>query len=155
MNSPSPQRRRVDAEGAEDFPAVELTERVIGAAIEVHRELGPGLLESAYQRCLAIEMTAKGIAYERERPVAIVYRGTTIDEAYRLDFLVEKQLVVEVKSVAALEPIHEAQVLTYLRAGQRPVGLLLNFNAAVLKRGIKRLARTRAGDLGLTRRRLL
>ena len=112
----------------------ETTERIIGCAIEVHRALGPGLLESAYLRSLCIELTHKRIPFERECTLPLVYRGE-----YRLDLVVNRAVVVEVKSVLRLEPIFAAQVLTYLRITGLRVGLLLNFNKGVLKDGIKRI----------------
>lgn len=116
----------------------EITERIIGCAIEVHRELGPGLLESAYERALCVELRAVGLRFERQTPVLLRYKGLEIGE-YRLDLLVENAVVVEVKSVDRLDPIHEAQVLTYLRLTQKRVGLLINFHSAVLKAGLKRI----------------
>ena len=113
----------------------EITERIIGCAIEVHRELGPGLLESAYERALCVELRAVGLRFERQTPVLLRYKGLEIGE-YRLDLLVENAVVVEVKSVDRLDPIHEAQVLTYLRLTQKRVGLLINFHSAVLKAGL-------------------
>ena len=117
----------------------ELTGAVLGAAIQVHRVLGPGLLESAYQRCLEIELRARRISYERQREVVIEYAGQQIGAAYRLDFLVGGQLVVEVKSVEALHDVHRSQLLTYMRLGGFPVGLVLNFNEPILKNGIMRM----------------
>ena len=111
---------------------------MIGCAIEVHRELGPGLLESAYQRCLAYELGRKGFAFEVERSLPILYKGEAIDCNYRLDLVVEDLVLLELKSVAALDPIHEAQIITYLKLSKLPVGLLINFNVEVLKNGIKR-----------------
>lgn len=116
----------------------QLTQTVIGAAMEVHRALGPGLLESAYQECLCRELTVRGVAYERERPLPLEYKGIRLECGYRLDLLVASAVVVEVKSVEALAPVHEAQLLTYLRLGGWKVGLLINFNVAVLKQGIRR-----------------
>jgi GxxExxY protein len=116
----------------------ELTDRIIGAAIEVHRALGPGLLESAYQACLAREFTLQDIAYERERALPVRYKGIQLDNGYQLDFLVEGKVVVELKAVKTLHPIHEAQLLTDLRLTGCRVGLLINFNVPVLKEGIKR-----------------
>lgn len=116
-----------------------LTYRIIGAAIEVHDALGPGLLESSYRRCLARELAAKGIACACEVPIGIQYRDEWIDACYRLDFLVEGRVVVEVKSVAALTPLHDAQLLTYLRIGRYGVGLLLNFNVLSMRQGIRRI----------------
>ena len=117
----------------------ELTEKIIGAAIEVHRTIGPGLLESAYEECLAHEMRLRGLYYQRQLSLPVIYKGLTIDCGYRLDFLVEKTVVVELKALEALHPIHEAQLLTYLKVGGWPVGLLINFNVPVLKQGIKRI----------------
>lgn len=117
----------------------DLTERVIGAAIEVHRELGPGLLESAYEAALAHELTARGVAFARQVPVPVSYKGLPLtDCAYRLDFLVADALVLEIKAVESIEPIHEAQLLTYLRVTGKRVGLLINFNVPLLKNGIRR-----------------
>ena len=118
---------------------MDLPGQVIGAAIEVHRHLGPGLLESAYQRCLAWEFDARGIAYERERPAPVSYKGAAIDCGYRLDFVVGGSLVVETKSVECLTSVHLAQVLTYLKLGGWRLGLLLNFNAQTMREGIRRV----------------
>lgn len=115
-----------------------LTEAIIGASIDVHRELGPGLLESAYQQCLCHDLSLRGIAFEIQRSLPVVYKGITLDCGYRVDLLVEGIVVVEVKSIDALNPIHDAQLLTYLRLGNWPVGLLINFNVAVLKDGLRR-----------------
>ena len=117
----------------------ELTGQIIGAAIDVHRALGPGLLESAYQACLARELTLRGIPYEQEKPLPIEYKGVRLDCGYRLDFLVAGKAVVELKAVDALHPVHEAQMLTYLKLTGCKIGLLINFNVPVLKNGIKRL----------------
>ncbi len=114
-----------------------LTERIIGYALEVHRELGPGLLESTYEAALAVELEIAGLRYQRQFLVPIVYKGKKIGE-YRLDLLVEKMVVVELKSVERLDPVFEAQVLTYLKVTNARVGLLLNFNSRLLKDGIKR-----------------
>lgn len=119
--------------------ANELSNQIIGAAIAVHRELGPGLLESAYEACLCHELFARGIPFERQVPLPIVYRGHTIDCAYRLDILVGGLVIVELKSVEKLEPIHDAQLLTYLKLSNLWLGLLMNFNVEMLKNGIKRL----------------
>ena len=116
----------------------EITQAVIGAAMEVHRTLGPGLLESAYQECLCRELTVRGIPFERERPLPLEYKSIRLECGYRLDLLVAGSVVVEVKSVETLAPIHEAQLLTYLRLGGWQVGLLINFNVPVLKQGIRR-----------------
>ena len=114
------------------------TERIIGCAIEVHRALGPGLLENAYLRSLCVELAHKRIPFERECALPLVYRGVSVGE-YRLDLVVDRKVVVEVKSVLRMEPVFAAQVLTYLRITGLRVGLLLNFNKGVLKDGIKRV----------------
>jgi GxxExxY protein len=116
----------------------QITQAIIGAAIEVHRALGPGLLESAYQKCLCHELTIRETPFERERPIPLEYKGLRSECGYRLDLLVAGAVVVEAKSVEALAPIHEAQLLTYLRLGGWEVGLLINFNVPVLKQGIRR-----------------
>ena len=118
----------------------QLTEQIIGAAIEVHRELGPGLLESAYQRALAHELRLCKIAFEEQKLCPVMYKDLIIDDAYRLDFLVGGMVVVELKTVDTLLGVHEAQVLTYLRFTRCHVGLLLNFRPTILTRGLKRLA---------------
>lgn len=118
----------------------QLTERVIGAAIEVHRELGPGLLESAYQRALAHELRLRGVAFEEQKLCPIKYKDLVIDDAYRLDFLIDGLVVVELKTVDALLDVHDAQVLTYLKFTGCHIGLLLNFRSTVLTRGLRRLA---------------
>ena len=120
-------------------PRDPLTERVIGLAIGVHRELGPGLLESAYEECLCFELEQAGIGYSRQEPLAVIYKGIRLDCGYRLDVLIQKELIVEIKSVEQLLPIHHAQLLTYLRLSRCKTGLLLNFNSVVLKDGIRRL----------------
>ena len=116
----------------------EITREVIGAAIAVHRALGPGLLESAYQECLCQELFLRGIPFERQVPLPLEYRGIRLECGYRLDILVAGLVVVEIKSIEAIAPIHEAQLLTYLRLGGWTVGLLINFNVVVLKNGIRR-----------------
>ena len=116
----------------------EITHTIIGAAIEVHRQLGPGLLESAYLECLSRELILGGIPFEREKPLRLEYKDVRLECGYRLDLLVARCVVVEVKSVEALAPIHDAQLLTYLRLGGWRVGLLINFNVAALKTGIHR-----------------
>ena len=116
-----------------------LRRRVIGCAIEVHRRLGPGLLESAYRDALAIELLFAGFELEKERRFAIQYRGEPIGNAFRLDIVVEGQLVIEVKSVERIHRVHAAQVLTYLKLADLPCGLLMNFNVAALRMGLKRL----------------
>ena len=116
----------------------QVTHAVIGAAMEVHRALGPGLLESAYQECLSRELTVREIPFEREHPLPLEYKGIHLPCGYRLDLLVAGAVVVEVKSVETLAPIHEAQLLTYLRLGGWKIGLLINFNVPLLKQGIRR-----------------
>jgi GxxExxY protein len=119
----------------------DLTRAIIGAAIEVHRLLGPGLLESAYQECLCQELALRGLRFRRQCPVPLEYKGLKLDKVYQLDLLVEDFCVMEIKSVEAIHPIFEAQTLTYMRLGNWRVGLLFNFNVAVLKEGgIRRLA---------------
>lgn len=115
-----------------------LTEAVIGAAIEVHRELGPGLLESAYRECLAKEFLIRGIPFEREKPIPLEYKGVKLEHGYRLDFLVASKVVVELKSVDAITPLFEAQLVTYLKLGGWKAGLLINFNVLQLTKGIRR-----------------
>ena len=117
----------------------ELTQTIIGAAIEVHRALGLGLLESAYEECLCKELTLQKISFERQRPLPLEYKGVKLECGYRLDLLVEDTVVLEVKAVDAIISIHEAQLLTYMKLGGWKVGLLINFNVPVLKQGIKRL----------------
>jgi GxxExxY protein len=116
-----------------------ITERVIGCAIKVHRILGPGLLESAYAPCLALELRECGLQIEQKKAVPLIYRGIVLDVCYWLDMVVNDLVVVELKSVEQLAPVHNAQLLTYLRLTGRPVGLLMNFNCRVLKDGIKRI----------------
>ncbi len=116
-----------------------LTSKIITCAIEVHRHLGPGLLESAYEHCLAYEFSLKGLNYELQTPLPVVYKNVKIDCAYRMDIVVEKNVVLELKCVNALIPIHHAQLLTYLKLSGLSVGLLLNFNEVLLKDGIKRM----------------
>ncbi len=121
-----------------DIHINQITRRVIGAAIEVHRTLGPGLLESAYQQCLCHELALRSIQFDCQRPLPLEYKGIRLECGYRLDLLVAGQVVVEVKSVEALAPIHEAQLLTYLQLGGWKVGLLINFNVSILTQGIRR-----------------
>jgi GxxExxY protein len=123
-----------------------LTEQIIGAAIEVHRHLGPGLLESAYETCLAHELTLLGLDVAQQQPLPISYKGLQLDAAYRLDLVVENSVLLELKSVERFEPIHEAQLLTYLRLARLPVGLLINFNVHLLRQGIKRFALTESSS---------
>ena len=112
---------------------------VIGAAIEVHKALGPGLLESAYHDCLIHELRLRSIAYETEVPLAVEYKGLVIDHAYRADLLIGGKILVELKAVERIEPVHKAQLITYLKLANRKLGLLINFNVRVLKDGIHRV----------------
>jgi len=115
-----------------------LTREIIAAAIEVHRHLGPGLLESAYRRCLMQELSLRGIPWKQELALPLSYKGISLDSGYRLDLLVDDAIVVETKAVESLAKVHEAQLLTYLRLGGWTVGLLINFNVDVLRNGIRR-----------------
>ena len=117
----------------------ELSRKIIGAAIAVHRELGPGLLESAYEACLEYELLQMGIRVERQVPQPVIYKGVRLECGYRLDLLVENLVIVELKTVGQLAPIHDAQLLTYLKLRRLWLGMLINFNVPVLKQGIKRL----------------
>ena len=117
----------------------QLSEEIIGAAIEVHRALGPGLLESAYEECLCHELGLRTLSYERQRPLPLNYKGHQLDCGYRLDLLVEDKVVVEVKTVESIKRIHKAQLITYLKLGGWRLGLLINFNVPVLKEGIRRV----------------
>lgn len=116
-----------------------LSNQIIGAALEVHRQLGPGLLESAYEECLAYELSQRNIPFERQKPIPVVYKGIRLDCGFRVDLLVDNQVVVELKAVDALMPVHQAQVLTYLRLTGCRLGLLINFNVVRLREGIKRV----------------
>lgn len=116
-----------------------LTRQVIGFAIDVHRELGPGLLESAYEECLCFELKHNGLSFKRQVPLPVVYKSVRLDCGYRIDVVVQDQVILELKTVERLMPLHEAQMLTYLKLSGIRTGLLLNFNSAVLKDGIRRL----------------
>ncbi|MCR9145195.1 MAG: GxxExxY protein [bacterium] len=115
-----------------------VSEKIIAAAIEVHRHLGPGLLESVYARCLALELDVTGLEYESQVELPVIYKGRNIHAGFRLDFLIEGY-VVETKAVAKLLPIHEAQLITYLKLARHQTGLLVNFNVPVLAQGIRRI----------------
>jgi len=115
-----------------------ITKEVIGAAMAVHRELGPGLLESACESCLAYELAERGLSFERQKALPVLYKGVTVDCGYRLDLVVEDLVIIELKAVERLEPVHEAQVISYLKLSGLPVGLLINFNVRLLKQGIRR-----------------
>jgi GxxExxY protein len=117
----------------------ELSKIIIGCAIEVHKHLGPGLLESAYQECLYYELKQSGLKVQKEKPMPIIYKEVKLDHGYRIDLLVEEKVVVEIKTVEILNDVHTAQMLTYLKLGNYKLGLLLNFHVAILKNGIKRL----------------
>jgi GxxExxY protein len=132
-----------------------LSEKIISFAIEVHRQLGPGLLESAYEECLCFELKQAGIAFRRQVPLPVIYKPIQLDCGYRLDTVVESRLILELKTVERLLPIHEAQLLTYMKLSGIHTRLLLNFNTAVLKDGIRRLMLTRHLAVSLPRWRLI
>jgi GxxExxY protein len=115
-----------------------LSREIIGCAIDVHKSLGPGLLESAYEECLVYELISKGLNVVRQKPVPVIYKEIRLDCGYRLDLLVENKIIVELKSVDAIAPVHEAQILTYMKFAKIKTGLLINLNVTVLKNGIKR-----------------
>lgn len=117
----------------------ELSNKVIGYAIEVHKALGPGLLESAYRECLYFDLVQSGLFVEKEKPMPIIYKDVRLDHGYRIDLLVENKLVIEIKTVESFTDVHTAQVLTYLRLGNYKLGLLINFHVTLLKTGIKRI----------------
>jgi GxxExxY protein len=134
-------RRREERERKKMKTAAEinaLTEIIIAAAIEVHRALGPGLLESAYEQCLCHELNLRGISFQPQHDLPVIYKGIRLDCGYRIDILVENTIVLEIKAVDQLHPIHDAQLITYLKLGNWPVGLILNFNVGALKDGIRR-----------------
>jgi GxxExxY protein len=124
-----------DTETRSKFLFEHLTEQVIGAAIEVHRELGPGLMESAYEECLCHELHLRNLNFQRQLPLPVQYKGVSLDCGYRIDIVVEDLLILELKCVEHLLPVHEAQLLTYLKLTGKRVGLILNFNVSVLTRG--------------------
>ena len=132
-----------DTENTEstEKPINDLTQKIIGAAIEVHRLLGPGLLESAYEECLAHEFTLQGLNFKRQQPLPVHFKGLSLECAYRLDFVVESRVILELKAVEKILPVHEAQLLTYLKLSRVKWGLLFNFHVAVLKHGIRRMVR--------------
>lgn len=122
-----------------DYPDLSaLTDRVIGAAIEVHRHLGPGLLESVYETCLALELEQLGLAVERQKALTVIYKGVEIPQAHRIDLVIEDAVIVELKAVETLTEVHAAQVLSYLKFSHCRVGLLINFNEKLLKNGLRR-----------------
>jgi len=118
-----------------------LSERILDSCMEVHRQLGPGLLESVYEECLALELSDRGLAFERQIPVPVVYKGRLATTPFRLDLLVEKTVIVELKAIERLIPIHQCQLITYLKLTEIPLGLLVNFNVPLLKEGVKRVIR--------------
>lgn len=117
----------------------EIANKIVGSALDVHRALGPGLLESAYKECLAYKLQKAGLAIEKEKPIPLIFEEVKLDCGYRIDILVEKQVVIEIKSVDGLNDVHLAQILTYMRLGNYKLGLLMNFNISLLKHGIKRV----------------
>lgn len=137
MSEESTSLLRVNRGIEQDFSSI--TEAIIGSAIAVHRQLGPGLLESTYEACLAFELADRGLVVERQKELPVVYRGVRLDWGYRIDLLVDDRVIVELKSVDKLLPIHEAQLLSYLKLSDHRVGLLINFNVRLLTEGIKRL----------------
>jgi len=116
-----------------------VTEAIISVAVDVHRALGPGLLESAYEACMVYDLAKAGLKVEQQKPLPIVYRGIKLECAYRLDLMIDNEVIVEIKSVKKLLPIHQAQLLSYLKLSECKVGLLINFNVKMLKNGIKRV----------------
>jgi GxxExxY protein len=138
-------KSKASAEGAEGTSAprlsawARLTERIIGAAIEVHRQTGPGLMESVYEECLCYELSQAGINFKRQVHLPVLYKGIKLDCGYKMDLVVEDAVILEIKTVDQLLPIHTAQLLTYLKLSGKPIGLLLNFNAPILTKGMKRL----------------
>jgi GxxExxY protein len=117
----------------------DLSNKIMGAAIEVHKALGPGLLESAYEECMCHELTLRGLSYERQKPLPIIFKTKKLDCGYRLDIVVEKTIILELKSCEKIEPIHKAQLLTYRKLSGVHLGLLLNFNTALMRDGIVRI----------------
>ena len=117
----------------------QLTNEIIGSAIEVHRNLGPGLLESTYEECMTYELQERQLTIKRQIEIPVLYKGTQLEQKYRIDLLVNNQVITELKSVNKLEPVHDAQLLTYLKLANKRYGLLLNFNVPVMKQGIRRL----------------
>jgi len=117
----------------------QLTSEIIGSAIEVHRNLGPGLLESTYEECIAFELQERKLVVQRQHEIPVLYKGNKLDQNYRIDLLVNNQVIIELKSIKKIEPIHDAQLLTYLKLANIRYGLLLNFNVPVMRQGIKRI----------------
>ena len=133
--------REPQRENLNDMNVNEITEKIIGCAIEVHKFLGPGLLESAYEECLVFELQKAGLKAERQKPIPVVYKDIKLDCGYRMDILVENLVIVELKTVDTLIPVHEAQILTHMKFADKNIGLLINFNVTLLKNGIKRYKR--------------
>jgi GxxExxY protein len=129
----------LDKEKMNEIGMNQLTDMVIGCAIEVHKQLGPGLLESTYEECLTYELIQKGLFIERQKPLPVIYKDVNLECGYRMDILVDHRLVVEIKAVDSIMPVHEAQVITYLKLSKCKVGLLLNFNVKLMKSGIRRI----------------
>ncbi len=128
----------------------QVTDKIIGAAIEVHRVLGPGLLESAYEECLCYELSQRGLKFRRQAPLPVTYKGIRLACCYKMDLLVEGMVVVELKTVESLLRVHAAQLLSYLRLAGKPVGLLINFNSPTLRSGLKRIRRPTGFHLGVS-----
>jgi GxxExxY protein len=135
-------KQRLTAESAEDAETVKdlnaLTDAIIGAAVEVHRALGPGLLESTYEMCLCRELSIRELHFERQVPIPVEYKGVQLDCGYRADLVIERAVLVEIKAIDSLLSIHDAQLLSYLKLGGWKVGLLINFNVELLKHGLRR-----------------
>jgi len=129
-----------DTESTEEFENNSLTDAIIGVAITVHRELGPGLLESVYEKCLALELTKSGLQIAAQKEIPLTYKGLALESGFRADLIVENKVLIELKSIDQLLPVHAAQVLTYLKLSNLRTGLLINFNVPLLKNGIKRLS---------------
>jgi GxxExxY protein len=145
---------RVELEIAEEVRATDfrvaenhLTDKIIGAAIEVHRTLGPGLLESAYEECLCYELSQLDLDFQRQLELPVRYKGVNLDCGYRIDLIVEGTVLVELKTVSELLPVHSSQLLTYLKLSDKPIGLLINFNVPVLKKGLKRIVNHYVGPI--------
>ncbi|MEK7723742.1 MAG: GxxExxY protein [Acidobacteriota bacterium] len=127
-------------ESSEQQRINQITEKIIGCAISVHRVLGPGLLESAYEECLCYELSQASLNFERQVPLPVIYKGVKLDCGYRMDIVVEDLVIIEIKAVEKILPVHEAQILSYLKLYNKKLGLLLNFHVPVLKNGMKRIA---------------
>jgi GxxExxY protein len=140
MNHRDAESKEKSGWDAELYPDQTFTKEIIGAAIEVHRALGPGLLESAYEACLCRELALRGVSFSSQVPLPVSYKGVRLDCGYRIDLLVDGRIVVEFKCVDSINSLHKAQLLTYLRLSNNKIGLIINFNVPVLKDGIERLA---------------